>query len=246
MMSELTAEQKVFLASSEEFQKVLAKDSFLTELDASRIDYDLEGLLLWDALGGITDICGLKVSPITPAIWSNLWLLRHPLATGKKPTFSDICVAVYMLTHSYVESAESDLVERAAKYAEEKNLTPEIAVDVWNELVGMVNRAEYPLKMLPQSQTSGGENVFDADWLLSICSVVSAEAGITLRDAALNFPLSSAYGLMVIRARKANPTATYSKHTPEWIDKAVMDRVRKLSEDFIAEHYNPAKTETEA
>lgn len=243
-MRDFTAEQKLFLARSPEFQALVASDPDLAELDASRIDYDLEGLLLWDALGGYTEICGMKVSPITPAIWSNLWLLRHPLATGGQPRFSDVCVAVYMLTHSFAEAAAADLAARAAKYAETIYLTPEIAPDVWGELVGMVERAEFPLKMLPQSQVSAGENVYDADWLLSICSVVASEAGITLRDAALNFPLSAAYGLMVIRARKANPNATYRKHTPEWIEKAVMRRIHDLSESFLAEHYqNPSPRE---
>ena len=242
----LTAEQKIFLASSAEFQKLVAEDEVLKELDASKIDFDREGILLWDALGGITEICGMKVSPITPAIWSNLWLLHSPLATGEKPEFSDVAVAVYMLTHSFAESAWEDLPERAAKYAEGVSLTPEIAPDVWAELCGMVETAFSPLKMLPQTPASG-ELVFDADWLLSVCSVVSAEAGITIRDAALNFPLSAAFGLMVIRARKANPNAVYGKHTPEWIDKAVMERIADLQELFIKEHFkqNPSARESE-
>ena len=238
----LTAEQKIFLASSAAFQKLLAEDEVLKELDASKIDFDREGLLLWDALGGITEICGMKVSPITPAIWSNLWLLKHPLTTGAVPEFSDVCSAVYMLTHSFAESAQKDLKERAEKFAREVSLTPEIAPDVWSELCGMVDTAFSPLKMLPQVM-SNGEPVFDADWLLSVCSVVSNEAGITLRDAALNFPLSAAFGLMVIRARKANPSASYSKHTPEWIDKAVMERIAELQESFINEHF-PSASET--
>jgi len=60
-----TPEQKLFLASSAEFQKLIAEDADLAELDASRIDFDLEGLLLWDVLGGFTEICGMKVMPIT-------------------------------------------------------------------------------------------------------------------------------------------------------------------------------------
>ena len=101
----------------------------------------------------------------------------------------------------------------------------------------MVDLAFSPLKMLPQVSHASGDPLFDADWLLSVCSVVSAEAGITLRDAALNFPLSAAFGLMVIRARKANPNATYAKHTPEWIEKAVMARIEQLSDEFLKEHY---------
>ena len=231
-----TPEQRLFLANSAEFQKLLADDPVLKELDDSKIDFELEGLLLWDALGGITTICGMKVSPITPAIWSNLWLMRHPLTTGEKPTFRDVCTAVFLLTHSYAESAGDDLGERAERYAAEIALTPEIAKDVWNELVGMANRAEFPLKMLPQTQSSG-EPVFDADWLLSVCSVAAAEAGITMRDAALNFPLSAVYGLMVVRARKANPSASYRKHTPEWISTATLKRVQELGDEYLAKHF---------
>lgn len=235
-MSDFTTEQRIFLASSAEFQSIIDNDRDLAELDASKIDFDLEGLLLWDALGGITEICGMKVSPLTPAIWSNLWLLHSPLATGKSPEFIDVCIAVYMLTHSFAESAWEDLPERARKYAEEVSLTPEIAPDVWHELCGMVETAFSPLKMLPQVNASG-EPVFDADWLLSVCSVVATEAGITIRDAALNFPLSAAFGLMVIRARKANPNSTYAKHTPEWIEKRVIERIHDLSEEFLREHF---------
>ena len=220
---ERTAEQRLFLASSAEFQRIVAEDSALAELDASRIDYAREGLLLWDALGGFTVICGMSVSPITPAIWSNLWLMRHPLATGGKPEFQDVAVAVYMLTHSYAESA---------------------APDVWRELCGMVDLAFSPLKMLPHVESSG-EPIFDTDWLLSVCSVVSTEAGIPIREAALSFPLSSAFGLMVIRARKANPSATYGKHTPEWIEKAVLKRVEELGDEFLKEHFESAPSANE-
>ena len=83
----LTPEQKVFLASSAEFQQILADDAELCELDASRIDYDSEKLMLWETLGGTLDACGVEISPVTPAIWSFLWLSRSPLCTGVAPTF---------------------------------------------------------------------------------------------------------------------------------------------------------------
>lgn len=233
---ERTAEQRLFLASSAEFQRIIAEDSELKELDASRIDYAREGLLLWDALGGFTEICGMDVSPITPAIWSNLWLMRHPLATGGEPGFQDVASAVYMLTHSYVDSAAPDFGEKVLKYAESISLMPELAPDVWRELVGMVDLAFSPLQMLPHT-SNGAEPIFDADWLLSVCSVVSAEAGIPLREAALSFPLSSAFGLMVIRARKANPSASYGKHTPEWISRATLARIQELGDAFLKEHF---------
>ena len=48
---------------------------------------------------------------------------------------------------------------------------------------------------------------------------------------------------MVIRARKANPNAAYGKHTPEWIEKRVIERVHDLSEAFLREHFAGHNTE---
>ena len=45
---DFTPEQLLFLANSAEFEKVVASDPVLDEIEASRIDYALERLLLFD------------------------------------------------------------------------------------------------------------------------------------------------------------------------------------------------------
>ena len=245
-MSEFTAAEQFYLASSAEFQKRIAKDSVLNELDESKIDFDVEALLLWEALGGLESICGVTLSPITPAAWSTLWILRSPLCTGKKPEFVDVAIAVYLLTHSLCDCVkDADALQKSAlDHAKKIKLNEENAGEVWMELVKMVRITFSPLDMLPKAQ-SATEPVFDVDWLLSVCSVVVAEAGIPLQTAALSFPLSSAFGLMVIRARKANPGAFYAKHSPDWVSRATLVRIDELKREFLAEHPAPQNGDTD-
>lgn len=233
----LTPEDKLHLAASAEFQRLLEEDPELRALDGSAIDYDRERLLFWEVLGGTELICGVEVSPITPAVWAHLWLVHSPLCSGKTPEFSDVATALYLLTHSTSQSRFDKLPERSAEFAKKISLTDQNAPDVWKELVGMVERTFSPLSMLPHVEAPVGaarpDPVFDTDWLLSVCSVASQEAGITLQAAAINFPLSAVFALMVIRARKANPDTCISRHTPEYIGKRILERTEELGEYFM-------------
>ena len=66
---DFTPEHLLFLANSAEFEKVVASDPVLDEIEASRIDYALERLLLFEAVRGTLVICGdVPVRPITPFI----------------------------------------------------------------------------------------------------------------------------------------------------------------------------------
>ena len=44
---------------------------------------------------------------------------------------------------------------------------------------------------------------------------------------------------MVVRARKANPSASYRKHTPEWISKATLARVNELGDAYLEKNFHP-------
>ena len=231
----LTAEEKIALASSAEFQKILAEDAELRELDESQIDYNVEKLLLWETLGGTLDAYGIEVSPITPAIWSFLWLSRSPLCTGAVPSTKDVAEAVFILTHS-LEIINFDTLDNDARlFADKIGLNEENAKNVWKELVEIVEHTFSPLKMLPQAgnTSSNSEPVFDTDWFLSVCSIAANEANMPIREVAVHFPLSAVFGLMVIRARKANPGVSIGRHTPEYVGKRILERTNELAEDFL-------------
>ena len=232
----VTAEDRVRLASSAEFQQFLAKDPEMQNLEASQINYDVEKAMLWETLGGTYRICGVEVSPITPAIWAFLWLTRNALCTGKPPVLQDVANALYLLSHSLNGFHFASFEENAREFAESINLTKEDIVTAWEELVEMVERMNSPLKMLPSAESASKsmeEPVFDTDWFLSVCSIAASEANVTLDEIATHYPLSAVYGLLVIRARKANPDSCISRHTPEYVGKRMLERTEELVEEFL-------------
>ena len=232
----LTPEQNLFLASSEAFQAILNDDPVLTELDAAWIDMEAERLMLFEALGATERICGIEVQPITPAVWSVLWTLKSPLCSRSMAgaTALDAAIALWLLTHPLGDFSYETIEEDAAEYS--RTIAADWS-DIWMELAAMVNQAFSPLKMLPQTG-GNSEMIFDADWMLSLCSVAARESGVSLQFAANNYPLSRVHGLVVICARKANPGSCYEKHMPEYIGKKTLERIDELAADFLKK--NPA------
>lgn len=231
----VTAEEKIRLASSAEFQKLLADDHEMQNLEASQIDFDAEKSMLWETLGGTHRILGVEVSPITPAIWCFLWLTRNALCTGKTPVMQDVANAFYLLSHNLNGFRFDSFEENAREFAESIGLSKNDIVFVWEELVAMVKRMNSPLKMLPNTEgmSTGEEPVFDTDWFLSVCSIAASEANVTMDEIACHYPLSAVYGLLVIRARKANPDSCISRHTPEYVGKRMLERTEELAEEFL-------------
>ena len=231
----VTTEDRVRLASSAEFQQFLADDPEMQNLEASEIDYGVEKELLWETLGGTYKICGVEVSPITPAIWCFLWLTRNALCTGKPPVMQDVANALYLLSHSLNGFHFDSFEENAREFAESNNLSKDDLVTAWEEMVEMVERMNSPLKMLPSTKCASKteEPVFDTDWFLSVCSIAASEANVSLDEIASHYPLSAVYGLLVIRARKANPDSCISRHTPEFVGKRMLERTDELVEEFL-------------
>ena len=241
----LTAEQRLFLASSPAFDALLQDDPVLAELDASRIDYELERDLLFDAFGGTWTVAGRPVMPITPAVWSVLWAVRSPFVRRDREAGGvrviDVAVFCHLLTRG-VSGLDFGTLEDEAKRTGDSFGLPEDASAVTRELDELIVTAFSPLKMLPQSGFESSEDpVYDSDWLLSVCSVAAREAGITLQSAMIDLPLSVVFGLLVVRARKANPDKHYRKLPPEWVDRRTLRRVDELSEAFVAEHFKPSE-----
>ena len=71
----LTVSQLQFIASSEEFQTILDKDQYLNTLIADSSDNSAEEYFnVMEALGCMLTIGGHDIQPITPAMWSFLWV----------------------------------------------------------------------------------------------------------------------------------------------------------------------------
>lgn len=232
-----TAEQLQFLAASRDFDVALQNDPVLNEIEASRIDYARERLLLFEAVRGTLTICGdIVIRPITPFIWCYLWTLNNPFVCGETCTAQDCAVFVYLLTHAPSDLSYDTIEKDAREYADSIRLLDRLD-EFYAELVELVKTTLSPLDMLQKTQGSHEKPVFDVDWLLSVCSIAAQEANISAVRVALELPLSAVFGYMVIRARKAHPGEVYSHHMPEWCSKNYIERVQQLKEQFIKDHF---------
>ena len=67
-------------------------------------------------------ICGLRVIPITPAIWSLLYVLGNRYALNERPvTREDTAVFIYLLSHG-MDTITDTLYSDALTYFEEKRI----------------------------------------------------------------------------------------------------------------------------
>ena len=236
-MNTYTPEQLLFLANSPEFADFIQHDPVLDEIEASRIDYDRERLLLFEAVRGTEIICGdVPVRPVTPFILAFLWTIQSPFVNGGSITAKDCAVFVYLLTHSPQDVDYSTIETEALEYARTVNLLERVE-QFAAELRELVKNAFAPLDMLPKTNGAKEPPIFDSDWLLSVCSIAGQEANISALRVATELPLSAVYGYMVIRARKAHPDQVYSKHMPDWCSRNYMVRMDQLKTEFLEKHF---------
>jgi len=151
-------------------------------------------------------------------------------------TALDCAVFVYLLTHAPEELDYATIEKESLAYADTLHLLERVE-DFGKELAAMVNTAFAPLDLLPKTNRTKEPPVYDADWMLSVCSVAGQEANISALRVATELPLSAVYGYMVIRARKAHPDQVYSKHMPDWCSRNYMARMDQLKTEFLEKHF---------
>ena len=71
----LTAEQRIYLANSAEFQQLLASDKYMEALSRIRTNPGCRLAGVQDFLGCSNRFCRYSLHPLTPAVWSLLWTM---------------------------------------------------------------------------------------------------------------------------------------------------------------------------
>lgn len=233
----LTTEQQIFLARSSEFQKLLEEDPILLELGRERIDRGEELLSLQEMLGGLLRIGDLAVQPITPALWSFLWVIGNRYTTEiTKVDELDTDIFMFLLSHG-IRALDFELDElpvRASGFCAAHGLD---VLDAVRELVRTINCAFRPLEMMPMPVNADPDaRRYDADWLANITGVVARETGETAREIMFNMPLSTCFYYFVNAERRNDTKGIIRRRTPAEVNAAILARVDELGEAFCKEH----------
>ena len=240
-MAKLTDRQLIFLANSGEFQKLLAEDPVLKELEASKFDPEAELHSLWEMFRGVLFIRKTPIQPLTPALWAFLWVTGNAYARKlEKITESDTDVFFYLLSHGIrkLDLTPAELPGKAAGFCASQGLTYEAAA---RELVQVINEAFRPYEMCPKVKVAGDEAPhYDAFWLAGLCSIVAQETNETAAEIMFRMPLSAANYYFVNRARREDPKSGIRRRTPEEVNKAIWERVMALAEEYANVHCKEA------
>ena len=230
----LPVEQLKILAASEEFQKILAQDPVLEALEAEKYDPREEYGALADVFSFHTDFYGISVPPLSPALWSYLWATRnnyaHDIAAVVPP---DTDIFLFLLVNGLrnLEKTPAQVAAAAAGYCEKWKLDYGKAHEF---LCSMIVRAFKPLEMLPAANGSpGGPNVFDADWLTRICSIVSRETGEKVSDVMFDMSLHACCCYFIQAMRRHDTKHLIRRRTDGEICREIHQRVMQLAEEFL-------------
>ena len=99
-----TANQLRTLAASAEFQRLLAEDPHLRELEDSQYDRRDEYLGLRNALRFSFSLGPLELHPPTPALWAYLWATGNAYASDFEHADDlDTDIAVFLLSRKWEE-----------------------------------------------------------------------------------------------------------------------------------------------
>jgi hypothetical protein len=212
-----------------EFQKVLDEDPVLEQLEKSKYDPKITFFELMSALSKTYRIDGVAVSCITPAIWSYLWATGNAFANGKEPSEIDVDIFLYLL-HEGIEKADRDLVEQAAGFCRDHNISWESAA---TDLRTMVYLAFRPLEMLPVCGAGGGEEPrFDLDWLTGLVAAVCPLTGKTSDEVIYDMSLCECMYYRIQKAREGDIKGEIRRRNSSEINGEIYMRTMELGRQY--------------
>ena len=227
----LTTEQKIRLAQSAEFQKILQTDPVLDELERSRFNMDDERAALLCMFGCKEYRLGKRtIYPLTPAVWSILWASGNRLCNDSTTvTAKDIDTFFYLLSFRKFKPIASTLDNLQLQSAG-------FCSDCYDDAAKLSGRilcdAFYPLSQLPVSNSDSGTPVYGADWLAALVMIVHEATGATVNDV-YGMPMSAVTSFFVANARKSDTHHAIFKKTDTDVAKKIIERTEQLAEEYL-------------
>lgn len=233
----LNNKQRCFLASSEEFQKIIDSDEILRRISDSKLNKSAELFSLVEMFRAVIRLGEVDCQPITPAVWAFLWAIDNAYTRDfKKITKEDTDIFFWILQHGVRRlECEVELIPaRCAGAVEQAGMDySEVAA----ELMQLVYYTFRPLSFLPQQGGSDEDlKIYDAWWLTRICDIAASESGENARDIMFNMPLSTCLYHFLHYREKNDPKHLIHRRTPMEINQQLIARLDQLGEEFCTKH----------
>lgn len=226
------------LMNSDEFSRVLDNDPVLNELEAELEHANDELLQFVQLTGNCIYIDGVRLRPLTPALWTMLYLMKCNFMTGVHEVgHDDIDLMLYALSHNIL-TAGGDFADIRKKAAEFGKRHIRDYDETGTDLAEVILNAFYPLTLLKAQGASGSKfEKYDCDWLVTLAAIAAKYSGRTIEYCMKEMPLALCWSLYVQHRREVTGEA-YSRRTSVEIGKAQFERTFELGKIFYCEKNN--------
>lgn len=232
----LTHKQRIYLASSKEFQQIADSDPELKRINDSKENKGAELFTLAEMFRSVIRLGKVYVQPITPAIWAFLWAIDNSYTKRlQQISPEDTDVFFWVLHHGIrkLECEVEEIVVRCAGAVEEAGMDYEEAAA---ELLQLIHYTFRPLSFLPPNNSTDDNRIYDTFWLTRICDIAAVESGEKASDIMFNMPLSTCFLHYVHQCAKNDRKGLIRRRTPQEINQQIIDRLEQLGEDFCTKH----------
>lgn len=229
-----TPDELALLAGAE-FNRILAEDPVLAELEARKYDQSMDSHALLEIMGvGTFRIGKLPVRPMTAAKWAFLWMLRSPFVCHQgKAAVQDLDVLLYILACPDLRTqniALSDIPAAASGYSAAPAQT--IAETVQDAQM-LIRSAFYPLSLLPPAaHISDGDPVYDGVWVTRIAGIAARESGHAYMYCLHEMSLSACCAFYANWRAREDGTEL-RRHNSAETEAAIRERIEELTLQFL-------------
>ena len=215
------------------FRAILQADEVLQQLQQEKDNKQDEYMQLMAVISKRYYICGIKVIPFTPAIWSFLFTIDNHILTGKEVREIDIAVIIYLLANG-IQGISDNLHENALRFCEEKQLDFEEALKNIQRLIYLAFRA---LEMWPYLKQEGELNRYNLDWLTRIISYAAQVTNKTSDELIFNSSLTEVLYFAIQYCRKFDDKNAIRRRNSDEVNELMYRRTLELGRKYFEKNY---------
>ena len=177
------------LTLDEEFQKRFGTDKVLDELDQQKYNVAEELQVFNCVVNEKVFFCDRTVNPITPKLWSFIWLIGSPFINPKKEvTETDIDLLLYLLQNPLQDINPTSVIIASLGYCMNHQVQYETAFKIIQESIKLAFK---PMNLFPKTNTAGNNLLYyDTEWLTATVARVHTVTGLTPKEI-LNMPMTA-------------------------------------------------------
>lgn len=226
--------QMLLCMQDDQFKNILQNDQVLNQLDKQKNNKKDEYYQLMSVLSNRFIICGLKVKPITPMLWSFLYCIDNNFVTHKNQiTETDIDVFFYLL-HYGLSALNDQLFYNSKDFCKQHSIDYQQAE---SQILQMILLAFRPMQMFPKNGIAKEDVKFNLDWLTRIVSIVCP---LTNKDSVYvmtEMSLTQAFSYVVQYSKQYDVNDEIKRRNSDQINAEIYKRTFELGKKYYQDNY---------